>query len=159
MSQPDAGFWERPRPLGWDLLLSPSHPLPSWPARCEREGSRRLLGRQVSVGISSRPRWLRRTAHRPGGGSLLRNLVRKDGSGLSSILARGSCSPLRAEPKGGCVFVRGAGVLSRCNACSGPTPVIYSTWIVFVRRCALKTRQVSVTHRTELPATSCRRPR
>lgn len=49
------------------------------------------------------------------------------------------------------MFVLGAGVFSQCNACSGSNPVIYSTWIVFVRRCALKTRQVSVTFHTELP--------
>lgn len=47
--------------------------------------------------------------------------------------------------------VLGAGVFSQCNACSGSNPVIYSTWTVFVRRCALKTRQVSVTYHTELP--------
>lgn len=35
-------------------------------------------------------------------------------------------------------------------------PVIYSTWIVFVRRCALRTRQVSVTHHPELPPPAVR---
>lgn len=56
------------------------------------------------------------------------------------------------------MFVLGAGVFSQCNACSGSNPVIYSTWIVFVRRCALKTRQVSVTFHTELPVSQLSAP-
>lgn len=72
----------------------------------------------------------------------MRNFVRKGRSGLNSILARGSCSPLGAEPKRWCVFVLGAGVFFPCDACSGYNPVIYNSWIVFVRRYALKTRQL-----------------
>lgn len=112
-----------------------------------------LWAHQVLMGISYKLDGLVGEQHTAKGApSLVRNFVRKDGSGLNSNLAQGSCSPLGAEPKGRCVFVLGAGVFFQYNACSGYNPVIYSTWIVFVRRYALcpkdQTGQCYLPHRT-----------